>query len=359
MNTRSRLAETTEIKELLISLVGNAPIGILAFDMELRCILANSPAGRVFSVKPEKLVDISFNDILSHWHGLRERLPSNGLARRASFTVEEVAFKERVYNVQGRALVNGFLVTIHDISAEIEHREKQHELVNKLERANEELAEFAYICAHDMKSPVSNVIGLIELVSDSLSNDSESKEVVDLLSESANKLHRKLRSLNDILTYKKSLGTSHDTCNVYTVIGEVLGLLAFEIKAIGASIDVVADKEMSVCVSDTHLHSILSNLISNALKYRHEDRRLTVRLVVTQKLQNTIITVIDNGVGIDNARDTSKIFGLFNRLHTHVEGEGVGLYLVKSIVDSYSGSVSVISDTTTGSIFNIELPNDT
>lgn len=359
MSSNRRFSGSTEIKELMVSLIGNAPIGILAFDLESRCIIANSRAGEVFKVPAERLVDISMEDLLQEWPALNISLTEAEANTRANFDVKEVALDHRIFDVRGRSLLNGRLVTFHDVTAEVNIRERQNKLVNSLEIANKELAEFAYICAHDMKSPVSSIVGLVQLLAESDEDQSDLSEVVPLLSKTADMLHKRLRSLNRILSYKQTLGKSSDYCKIGDVLENVLESLEQEIVDGNANVVTKVAQQTTLPVSATHLESVLHNLVSNAIKYCHDKRLPEIKIVAESTPDNTRITVSDNGVGF-SATDNNQayVFGLFNRLHTHVEGDGVGLYLVKSIVDSYGGSVSVNSTHDGGSTFALDIPNE-
>ena len=111
----------------------------------------------------------------------------------------------------------------------------------------------------------------------------------------------------------------------------------------------------TISFSPKNLRSIIYNLLSNAVKYRAPDRAPEVRIRCHRIANVVSLEVQDNGLGLDAAQQ-GKLFQLFRRLHTHVEGSGVGLYMVKRIVENASGTLTVTSTLGVGSTFTVTLP---
>jgi signal transduction histidine kinase len=119
------------------------------------------------------------------------------------------------------------------------------------------------------------------------------------------------------------------------------------------------DVELGDCLplvfSEKNLRLVVYNLLSNALKYRHPDRPPLVRLTCTREGNCQFLRVQDNGLGLSSAQQT-RLFGLFQRMHSHVEGTGIGLYMVKKIVENASGTVAVESELGQGTTFTLAFP---
>jgi len=103
------------------------------------------------------------------------------------------------------------------------------------------------------------------------------------------------------------------------------------------------------------LRSIIYNLLTNAIKYRHPDRPLVVSLRCHARPGATVLDVQDNGLGLTHEQQ-GKLFGMFRRLHNHVPGSGMGLYMVKRIVENAGGTIVVQSQPHEGSTFSVSLP---
>ena len=108
-----------------------------------------------------------------------------------------------------------------------------------------------------------------------------------------------------------------------------------------------------VSFAEKNLRSIIYNLLSNALKYRHPDRAPVVHLRSHLEGRYAVLSVQDNGLGLNLDQDGSKLFALFQRLHDHVEGSGIGLYMVKKIVENAGGRIEVSSQQGVGSTFSV------
>jgi signal transduction histidine kinase len=111
-----------------------------------------------------------------------------------------------------------------------------------------------------------------------------------------------------------------------------------------------------VLLAPKHLRSVLYNLLSNAIKYAAPARPPRVQLRCHPGTSGgLVLEVQDNGLGLDGAQQ-AKLFGMFQRLHTHVEGSGIGLYMVKKIVTNAGGTITVLSQPGVGSTFTVRLP---
>lgn len=111
----------------------------------------------------------------------------------------------------------------------------------------------------------------------------------------------------------------------------------------------------TLLISEKNLRSLLYNLVSNALKYRHPDRPPVVRLSCRLEDGQRVLRVQDNGLGLSEGQQ-AKLFQLFGRLHTHAEGTGVGLYMVKKMVENANGALTVASREGEGTTFTASFP---
>ena len=109
--------------------------------------------------------------------------------------------------------------------------------------------------------------------------------------------------------------------------------------------------------SRKNLRSVLYNLLSNALKYRSPQRELVVQITCTRQTNYQVLSVQDNGMGL-TSKQQEKLFGLFKRMHTHVEGSGIGLYMVKKIMENAGGKIEVESQLDVGSVFRVYFYNE-
>ncbi|NJN27446.1 MAG: ATP-binding protein [Cyclobacteriaceae bacterium] len=107
---------------------------------------------------------------------------------------------------------------------------------------------------------------------------------------------------------------------------------------------------------EPYLESIFYNLLSNAIKYHDKNRRLQIDISAIAEQHEVVLIISDNGLGIDLSKSSGKIFGLYQRFHDHIGGKGLGLYLVKTQVESMGGHIEISSTPGQGTTFKIMLP---
>jgi signal transduction histidine kinase len=112
-----------------------------------------------------------------------------------------------------------------------------------------------------------------------------------------------------------------------------------------------------VYFSKSGLQSIIQNLVSNAVKYKSPDRKLKVQISLFNTSDYQILSISDNGLGIDLEKYGERLYNLYQRFHPETEGKGLGLYLVRSIIESAGGRIEVESEVNVGTTFKLYFPN--
>jgi signal transduction histidine kinase len=239
--------------------------------------------------------------------------------------------------------------------AELEQKEKLDRYARALERSNKELEDFAYISSHDMKSPVTSLNGLLTLMDKKNAVKEEHRSLFDMTKRAALQMQTTVRLLNDTIAFRKSLTPQRELLQFEDLLEKVKLSLFEPILRSGAEIDADFSKCPAVLYPAVHMQSILQNLLSNAIKYGKEDITPSIHIETDIAGDDVLLLVRDNGLGMDltNARD--KLYRLFQRFHTHKEGMGVGLYLVRSIVEFFEGRIEVESEVNIGTTFKIYL----
>jgi PAS domain S-box-containing protein len=223
----------------------------------------------------------------------------------------------------------------------------------ELERTNWDLDNFVYVASHDLKSPVTNLEGLTYLLSKRLAEKLTVKEseLLAMIDTSILKLKRTIDDLTQVARVQKDAGNLLELVVFEQVFREVEGDLDYMIKESGATI--IADfRAPALFYVPTHLRTILYNLLSNAIKYSAQDRPIRIVVTTEYKPLYIVMTVQDNGLGMVTEQ-VNKLFTLFKRFHTHVEGTGIGLYIVKRLVENKGGHIEVRSAPGEGTIFSI------
>jgi signal transduction histidine kinase len=229
----------------------------------------------------------------------------------------------------------------------------------RLSHINADLDNFIYTASHDLKSPIVNIEGLLKVLSRRLEQPTKKDEPVELLlslmEASVLRFKETIRDLTDITRIGKQLDGETELVDLQEVVETILLDLQPFIQASGAVIEWNLQACPKISFPRKNLHSVLSNLVSNALKYRDPQRLPKIYLTCRQEGNYLVLQVQDNGLGMDT-RDPEKIFGMFKRMHTHVEGTGIGLYIIRKMIDNAGGRIEVESQVGIGSTFRVYFP---
>jgi PAS domain S-box-containing protein len=288
---------------------------------------------------------------------LKERVPFS-LEYRIHHRNGEVKWlKESGSGISGKdgtRLIEGYI-------SDITERKKSEEALllskrnlevaaKELQQQNKQLNEFAHIISHNLRAPVGNIQALISLLSEDSSVD-EYKEVFQNLQKTAVNLRETLNELLDILRVNKEHSMERTVIRFDDVLtkvkqdlmGEILNSNAWIVSDFGACPKIDYYKP--------YLESIVLNLLSNALKYRHPGREPEIRFETLIVNDKPVLKVHDNGLGIDIKLYGSQIFGLRKVFHENKDARGVGLFLTKSQIEALGGTIKVESVVGVGSTF--------
>lgn len=263
-----------------------------------------------------------------------------------------------------------FLDITEKKQSELELKNSKHRLeqINKelknnneqLTKVNNDLDNFIYTASHDLKSPVSNIEGLLSTLQDTLciesSNNEEVKTIMSLMDISIQKFRNTILELTEISKVQKLEEEDIKELNCLEVIEDVKISIQNKIKESKAEIILDLSQCISLKFSRKNFQSIIYNLLSNSLKYRSPERALKIHISTRIEGNYKVLSVKDNGMGIKE-KDKIKLFTMFKRFHDHVEGTGIGLYIIKRIIDNAGGKIEVESEDGRGSEFKVFLKN--
>lgn len=240
---------------------------------------------------------------------------------------------------------------------ELSKKNRELETKNKeLSKVNNDLDNFIYTASHDLKAPISNIEGLITaLFLEIDDNNPELQKIRDMTTVSIMKFKSTLNDLTEISKVQKDNSEDVQMVNLNLLIDEIKTDIKSIIDKSKAKIHIDMEVE-ELKFSTKNMRSILYNLISNAVKYSSPDRIPEIRVSTRSSGSSTILTVSDNGLGINPAY-INKLFGMFKRLHDHVEGSGIGLYIVKRIIENNGGKIEVESELNVGTTFRVQFKN--
>ena len=260
--------------------------------------------------------------------------------------------------------VTAVTVVATDVTEQVRARKRVQELNQELAttnaqlvRTNVDLDTFIYTASHDLKQPIANIEGLLDALREHLPPEAYQVPLVPrlltLMQQDVERFQHTIHQLTHVTRLQQAHEAPAEAVALASVIEAVRADLAPLL--VGAQLTVAVPPGLRVYFPPPNLRSVVYNLLSNALKYRHPDRPAAVQLRAHAAGQMAVLEVEDNGLGLD-AQQQAQLFGLFKRLHTHVEGSGMGLYIVKRLVENAGGTITVQSQPGAGSLFTVTFP---
>ncbi|WP_046245863.1 PAS domain-containing protein [Hymenobacter terrenus] len=366
------------------------PVLIAYLDRERRYQFVNHAYRTWFNQDPAALLGRPVREVV----GEKAYVAAQGYMDRA-LAGERLAFEARMPYREGfvryihtdyipdvrNGEVQGFYSLVTDVTDQVQAREQVQELNEELAAINEEmqvaneelrdtndrlshtnvdLDTFVYTASHDLKAPIANIEGLLLALREQLpapvQQDPDVTHLLDLMHGSVARFQRTLGQLTDISKLQQAHTEPAEALDLAAEVEAVRLDLAPALAAAGGQFTVDVSACPTLRFSPKNLRSILYNLLSNAIKYRDSARPLQVRLYAYCTDGQALLEVHDNGMGLTEEQQ-GKLFVMFRRLHTHVEGTGVGLYMVKRIAENAGGTIRVQSQPGVGSTFTAVLPD--
>jgi PAS domain S-box-containing protein len=342
------------------SLFESAPIGVASIDWQGRFLLANEAYCRMMGYTWEELRNLTFIDITS----TEDMDLSRGkLADIISGKKDVIAIEKRYIRKNGELLWAKLTASavkdekgrfLHTINM-IEDITQEKRMNEELKRTNLELNTFFYQASHDLKGPLSSILGLVNLAEEEQQPE-KIHEYLDMIRRSSMRLDSILRTLLETIRIREDVVKSA-AVDVKALFEEVL----FSIKEMDGARDVAVGYTVSVkkefCSDSKLLSSVIQNLLENSIKYRKKDIPDAFARVTIEDFEKGIqIKVSDNGIGIEPSLQ-DKIFTIFFKADARSKGSGLGLYIVKHIVDRLRGKISVSSRVGEGCTFTVYIPD--
>ena len=244
-----------------------------------------------------------------------------------------------------------------DITEEKKQEKEKEQLIRELTQNNKDLKQFSYITSHNLRAPLSNLTGLLNLIEDIPIEDQELKEILSGFNKSTHQLNDTINDLVKVIIIKDNPSIKKEAVLIKEIFENVFSQLNFQIELYKPIIKLNFEKVSIINTNKAYIESILLNLLTNSIKYKSENRKLKIT-ITTEEIDDTVVLIFkDNGIGIDLARNKDKVFGLYQRFHNYPDSKGLGLYLVKSQVETMGGTIDIESEVNKGTTFTLTFKN--
>jgi PAS domain S-box-containing protein len=278
-------------------------------------------------------------------------------------TVFEASYNSMSYIISAVPLfeknnyISKILLATQNISEQKRNESEKEMLIEELMHNNNDLKQFSYITSHNLRAPLSNLLGIIQLLDMSTITDPMSTLLLSNFKECTLQLNETVNDLINVLIIKNNVNTKKETLQLHSTFERVIHSIQNSVDNMQTDITVDFKDVDEVEFNRSYLESIFLNLLTNAIKYSSPNRKPHIHVYTTRSNDNVKLYFRDNGLGIDMDRHKDKIFGLYQRFHDHADSKGLGLYMVNSQVRVMGGEIEVQSEVDKGTTFVITFKN--
>jgi PAS domain S-box-containing protein len=345
------------------TLFDQAPLGIARVDGETGDFVAvNSEFCRIVGYPEEEMTNFNFQKI-THPDDLEENIKCLHKLRDGS--LQEFAMEKRYLHKSGRTVwvnlivsklwktnekVGSNIVIIEDITDKKRAEQELKQSFELVSDQNKRLLNFSYIVSHNLRSHTSNIQTISDFLEDAETKE-ERDEMIVLLKKVSDSLNETMSNLNEVVSIRTNINLNTEHLNLSQYIEKAKSILSQQIAKQDAEVQNLVPKNVEINYNAAYLESVLFNLISNAVRYSHKDRK--AEIIITFDEETKSLKIKDNGIGIDLKKNGEKLFGMYKTFNNNPDSKGIGLFLVKNQIDAMGGTIKAESKLGEGTTFII------
>ncbi|MBV9962635.1 MAG: PAS domain-containing sensor histidine kinase [Parafilimonas sp.] len=263
-------------------------------------------------------------------------------------------YTESKYEFDDNGMPIALYGIIKDITEQKQAEAEREQILRDIIRHNKDLEQFAYIVSHNLRLPVANIIGFAEILKNDALDDNEKKEFTTALLSSVQKLDEIVADLNHVLQVRREINEKREKVSFTELTNSIIESIDNIVRKENVTINVDFSAIDKVNSLKGYMYSVFYNLIVNSIKYRRKEVPLLIDIKSRLTHEHLVLSFKDNGLGIDLEKYEDRLFRLYKRFHSHVEGKGMGLFMVKTQIEALGGKISVHSKVNEGTEFIIE-----
>ena len=257
-----------------------------------------------------------------------------------------------VTTVKKNEIITGYLGVAVDISYIKQTEREIHTLLNVAKDQNERLKNFAHIVSHNLRSHSGNITMMMDLAVHEQPELLEN-ELIRMLQTASTNLQETIMHLNEVVLMNSAVNENLHSINLSHYMKETIQNMHAVLFNLDIDINNTIDSNINILALPAYLESILLNLMTNAVKYRSEDRLLKINVSTEIIGEYAVLTIEDNGIGIDLKKNGFKIFGMYKTFHTNKDARGIGLFITKNQIEAINGKIEVTSQEHIGTTFKV------
>ncbi|RKR85551.1 PAS domain S-box-containing protein [Mucilaginibacter gracilis] len=343
-----------------------AHIGGWEMDVETREIFFSKEVNEIFELDSDRIFDLptAINFFEPGYRELIVEAIDNAIEHCKAYDLELIlkTAKDNIIWVRTKGVPvvdeHGHCVTLRGIFQNINDTKIKeldlHNSLNLLSDQNKRLQNFAHIVSHNLRSHTGNLQFMVNLFEE-VTAPADQKEVFNNIRSISESLANTIDHLNQIVKIQTEINNEKKELYFKDFFNNSLNAIENNIAETGATVNVDFSACPVVNYVPAYLESIFLNLLTNALKYRHPDRKPQISCKTYLELGHTYLTFADNGLGIDLKKHGDKLFGMYKTFHKNANAKGIGLFITRNQVESLGGTIKVESTVNVGTTFIIKL----
>lgn len=243
-----------------------------------------------------------------------------------------------------------------DVTERVNNQLRIEALLDETKEQNTRLKNFTQIVSHNLRSHVSNMLGLLNIL-EFKNPEYLNDDIIKMLAAAAQNLNQTIANLNKVLEVSLTNKDAWSVVHLKKAINNAIDSVKRHAVKEHVSIINAVDEHVNIKTVPAYLESIVLNLVSNGIKYKSQNPNSFIKISTEIIDEILLLKIQDNGLGIDLERHGEELFGMYKTFHKHKDAKGLGLFITKAQVEAMNGKIEAESAVNEGTLFKIYLPN--
>ncbi|MFN7099104.1 MAG: sensor histidine kinase [Flavobacterium sp.] len=293
-----------------------------------------------------------FFDIQEHFKGHTPHYENQHRVRTNQGTYKWILDRGKVIERDQEGNPLRVIGTHTDISSQKNKELELQQAIELVKQQNDRLLNFSYIVSHNLNTQSGNIKAILDVI-EGEEDRASSAEMLQYLRTVSNDLNETIKNLVQLVSIQSNTDIPIESLNLRQYIIKTLDLIGLSHDRTKVTVHNEVPAEVFVSFNPAYLESVLLNFTTNALKYADPKRPLVISYSFKLEHNQKVLSITDNGLGINLERHGKALFGLYKTFHQNSEARGLGLHITKNQIESMKGSVSVVSEVGVGTTFKI------